>query len=91
MHADGLRKPGFVPPEHIRRLQGYLRLRSAHIVMAGSHDQHMQTALERMHLQIHDVISDLTGVSGLNRIETIRKGERRVETLLAPCDRQIQK
>jgi transposase len=91
LHAHGLRKPSFVPPEHIRRLQDYLRLRSAHIVMAGSHDQHMQTALERMQFQIHDVLSDLTGVSGLNRIETIRKGERRVEKLLALCDPQIQK
>jgi len=64
LHAHGLLKPGFVPPEHIRRLQDYLRLRSDHIVMAGSHEQHMQKALERMNLKIHDVISDLTGTSG---------------------------
>ncbi len=31
------------PPEHIRRLlEDYLRLRNDHIVMAGSHEQHMQ-------------------------------------------------
>ena len=91
LHAHGLLKPGFVPPEHIRRLQDYLRLRSDHIVMAGSHEQHLQKALERMNLKIHDVISDLTGVSGLNMIEAILKGERRAETLLALCDPQIQK
>jgi hypothetical protein len=28
--------------------------------MAGSHEQHMQKALERMNLKIHDVISNLT-------------------------------
>jgi hypothetical protein len=52
LHAHGLLRPGFVPPEQVRRLQDYLRLRSDHIVMAGSHEQHMQKALERMNLKI---------------------------------------
>jgi transposase len=91
LHAHGLLRPGFVPPEHIRRLQDYLRLRSDHIVMAGSHEQHMQKALERMNLKIHDVISDLTGVSGLKMVEAIVAGQRNPEALLALCDPQIQK
>jgi len=91
LHAHGLLKPGFVPPEHIRRLQDYLRLRSDHIVMAGSHEQHMQKALERMNLKIHDVISDLTGVSGLKMVEAILAGERNPVALLALCNPQIQK
>jgi len=91
LHAHGLLKPGFVPPEHIRRLQDYLRLRTDHIVMAGSHEQHMQKALERMNLKIHDVISDLTGVSGLKMVEAIVAGQRNPVALLALCDPQIQK
>jgi transposase len=91
LHAHGLLKPGFVPPEHIRRLQDYLRLRADHIVLAASHEQHMQKALERMNLKLHDVISDLTGVSGLKLIAAILKGERRPGELLALCDVQIQK
>jgi transposase len=91
LHAHGLLKPGFVPPEHIRRLQDYLRLRADHVVMGGSHEQHMQKALERMNLKIHDVISDLTGTSGLKMIEAILRGERRAGELLALCDPQIQK
>jgi hypothetical protein len=91
LHAHGLLKPGFVPPEHIRRLQDYLRLRSDHIVLAGSHEQHMQKALERMNLKIHDVISDLTGVSGLRMVRAIVAGERNPAALLALCDPQIQK
>lgn len=91
LHAHGLLNSGFVPPEHIRRLQDYLRLRSDHIVMAGSHEQHMQKALERMNLKIHDVISDLSGVSGLKMIEAILEGERNPVALLALCDPQIQK
>ncbi len=91
LHAHGLLKPGFVPPEHIRRLQDYLRLRADHIVMAGSHEQHMQKALERMNLKIHDVISDLTGMSGLKLVEAILKGERNPAVLLGLCDPQIRK
>ena len=91
LHAHGLLKPGFVPPEHIRRLQDYLRLRADHVVLAGSHEQHMQKALERMNLKIHDVISDLTGVSGRNMIAAILKGERRAGELVALCDPQIRK
>lgn len=59
--------------------------------MAGSHEQHRQKALERMNLKIHDVISDLTGVSGLKRVEAIVAGERNPVALLALCDPQIQK
>jgi transposase len=91
LHAHGLLKPGFVPPEHIRRLQDYLRLRADHITMAASHEQHLQKALERMNLKIHDVISDLTGVSGLKMIEAILAGQRSPVALLALCDPQIQK
>jgi transposase len=91
LHAHGLLKPGFVPPEHIRRLQDYLRLRTDHITMAGSHEQHMQKALDRMNLKIHDVLSDLTGVSGLKLVEAILAGERNPVALLALCDPQIQK
>ena len=90
MHAHGLLKPGFVPPEHIRRLQDYLRVRTDHITMAGSHEQHMQKALDRMNLKIHDVLSDLTGASGLKVVEAILKGERNPVALIALFDPQVQ-
>ncbi len=90
LHAHGLLRPGFVPPEHIRRLQDYLRLRTDHIQMAGSHEQHQQKALERMNLKIHDVISDLTGMSGQKLVRAIVRGERDPERLLALCDPQIR-
>jgi len=91
LHAHGLLQPGFVPPEHIRRLQDYQRLRADHIVLGASHEQHMQKALERMNIKFHDVISDLTGVSGLKVVGAILEGERNPVALLALCDRQIQK
>lgn len=91
LHAHGLLKPGFVPPAHIRRLQDYLRVRTDHITMAGSHEQHMQKALDRMNLKIHEVISDLTGMSGLKMIEAIIGGQRDPVALVGLCDPQVQK
>jgi hypothetical protein len=59
--------------------------------MAGSHEQHMQKALDRINLKIHEVISDLTGMSGRKMIEAILGGERNPGALLLLCDPQVQK
>lgn len=90
LHAHGLLKPGFVPPANIRRLQDYMRVRTDHITMAASHEQHMQKALDRMNIKIHEVISDLTGASGLSMIRGVLDGIRNPLALLALCDRQVQ-
>lgn len=91
LHAHGMLRGGFVPPASVRRLQDYVRLRQDHITMAASHVQHMQKALERMNIKLHDVISSLTGVSGLKVVRAIVAGERDPEQLLALCDAQIRK
>jgi transposase len=91
LHAHGLLRGGFVPPADIRQLQDYQRLRADHIIGAASQVQKMQQALERMNIKLHDVISNLTGVSGLKVVRAILKGERRPGELLALCDQQIQK
>jgi len=91
LHAHGLLRGGFVPPAGIRRLQDYQRLRTDHIIGAGSQVQKMQQALERMNIKFHDVISDLTGVSGLKVVRAIIHGQRNPALLLALCDVQIQK
>jgi len=91
LHAHGLLRAGFVPAAHIRRLQDYLRLRADHISLAAAHVQHMQKALERMNIKVHDVISSLTGASGLAVVRAVLDGERDPERLLALCDVQIRR
>jgi transposase len=91
LHAHGLLRGGFVPTAEIRRLQDYMRLRADHVGGAASQVQKMQQALERMNIKFHDVISDLTGVSGQKVIEAILLGERSPERLLDLCDEQIKK
>jgi len=91
LHAHGLLRGGFVPPADIRQLQDYQRLRADHLIGAASQVQKMQQALERMNIKLHNVISDLVGVSGLKVVRAILQGERRPDRLLALCDEQIQK
>jgi transposase len=90
LHAHGLLRSGFVPPAGVRRLQDYLRLRQDKIALASGHVQHMQKALERMNIKFHDVISSLTGTSGLAVIRAILAGERDPKVLLSLCARQIR-
>lgn len=91
LHMHGLLRAGFVPPAHIRRLQDYLRLRAEHVSAAGAHVQHMQKALERMNVKLHDELSDLAGVSGMAVVRAIVGGERDPQRLLALCDKRIQR
>lgn len=91
LHAHGLLRSGFVPAAEIRRLQDYLRLRHDHLTMGASHIQHMQKAMERMNIKLHDVVSSVTGVSGLKVIRAVLQGERDPEQLLALCDVQIRR
>jgi transposase len=44
----------------------------------------MQKALTAMNVRLHQVISQITGVSGLRIIKAIVLGERDVEVLAAP-------
>lgn len=89
LHSHGLLKSGFVPDEWIRRLRDYQRLRQDHVQMASAHIQHMQKALDRMNLKIHEVLSDLMGASGTRLVRAILDGERDSERLLALCDVQV--
>lgn len=91
LHAHGLLRGGFVPPQQVRRLQDYMRLRQDHVAMAASHVQHMQKALERMNVKLHDQISDLTGVSGQKVVRAILAGERDPAKLLPLCAPQIRR
>jgi transposase len=89
LQAHGLLKGGFVPPEDIRRLRDYLRLREDLVRMAAQHVQHMQKALDRLNIKLHVVISDITGVSGMKIVKAIVAGEREPTALLGLCDAQI--
>jgi len=76
LHACGLLRASFRPGRDIAALRAYLRLRERHLDYAAAHIQHMQKALTFMNLQLHHVVSDVTGVTGLKIIRAIVAGER---------------
>lgn len=76
LHSVGLLRAAFRPEQNICAVRTLLRHRSELITAASQHVQHMQKALTQMNLQIHHVISDLTGVTGLAIVDAILAGER---------------
>src|SRR3954467_7718772 len=49
--------------------------------MAATHVNHMQKALDQMNVQLHHVISDITGLTGLAIVDAILAGQRDPLTL----------
>jgi transposase len=90
LHTYGLLRSCFLPPEPIRQLRTVWRLRDQHVKEAGRAVQHMQRALTEMNVQLHNVISDLAGVTGQAMVRAILKGERDPRTLAGLRDRRIQ-
>src|SRR5258708_14691747 len=70
----GLRA-SFRPPGFICAIRSLWRHRSSLIQMAAEHVLHMQKALDQMNLQIHRVLNDITGLSGLRILEAILAGQ----------------
>jgi hypothetical protein len=86
LHACGLLRASFRPDRAIAALRAYLRLRERHLDYFAAHIQHMQKALTLMNLQLHHVVSDVTGVTGMKIIRAIVGGQRDPEILATMRD-----
>ncbi|MGA7953740.1 MAG: IS110 family transposase [Gloeobacterales cyanobacterium] len=75
LHACGLLRASFRPGRDIAALRAYLRLRERHLDYAAAHIQHMQKALTFMNMQLQNVVSDITGATGMKIIRAIVAGE----------------
>jgi transposase len=91
LHKNGLLRASHVPESEIKKLRSYVRQREEIIGMGAQHINHMQKALDLMNIKVHNVISEVTGVSGLAMIRAIIAGERNPETLVEMCNIQIKK
>jgi transposase len=84
LHSHGLLQASFRPPDLVIALRAYLRQRQTLIRYASMHIQHMQKALEQMNVKLTEVVSDITGVTGMLIIEAILNGKRN-PLVLARC------
>jgi len=90
LHAHGLLSGAFRPEDKIVELRSYIRQRSMLIETAAMHIQHMQKALTQMNLQLNNVISDITGATGMGIIRAIVDGERDPNVLAKMRDRRCR-
>lgn len=81
LHTYGLLKASFRPDNEVCELRSLIRHRENLIRSRASHIQHMQKALHLMNLQIDNVISDITGVTGMKIIRAIVAGQRNPKVL----------
>ena len=90
LHTYGLLNNSFRPASEIRTMRTYWRLRAEHVREASTAIQRIQKALTQMNLQLSNVISDISGVSGMAILRAIVAGERDPQQLAGLCDGRIR-
>jgi transposase len=76
LHTYGLLSASFRPPDQIVAIRSLARHREMLVQYRSAHIQHMQKALTVMNLRLTNVLSDVTGVTGMKIIRAIVAGER---------------
>ena len=76
LHSYGLLRASFRPPDSVLALRAYWRQRQMQVRYAASHVQHIQKALEQMNVKLTEVVTAITGLTGMSIIEAILEGER---------------
>jgi transposase len=90
LHSVGLLKASFRPEAVVCAVRSLLRHRDSLVALASQHVQHMQKAFDQMNLQLHHVIGDLSGTTGLAIMDAILGGERDGHALANLCDPRIR-
>jgi len=91
LHTYGLLRASFRPPEDICALRALVRHRDNLIRSSVAEVQRMQKALQQMNVKLTNVLSDITGVTGMSIIRDILAGERDPHKLAAHRDFRCKK
>jgi transposase len=90
LHTFGLLNNSFQPAEEIWVLRTYLRQREKLVAAASTCIQHIQKALTEMNIQLANVISDISGLTGIAILRAIVSGERNPQALAGLKNERIQ-
>jgi len=90
LHTFGLLNNSFQPSDEVRRARTLWRHRGGLVAQASSTIQRMQKALTEMNIQLSNVLSDLSGVSGMRIVRAILDGQRDPKALAALADPQVK-
>ncbi len=88
LHTYGLLAGAFRPADEICVLRGYMRQREMLVQGSSMHIQHIQKALQQMNLLLHNVVADVTGMTGMKILKAIIRGERDPYVLAAHRDKR---
>lgn len=88
LHTYGLLAGAFRPSDEVCVLRGYMRQREMLVQTSSMHTQHMQKALQQMNLLLHNVVADITGMTGMKILKAIIAGERNPRVLASHRDRR---
>jgi transposase len=91
LHSYGLLRGCFIPESRIAVLREYWRHRASLVESVSREILHMQKSLEQMNVQLHKVLSDITGVTGMKIIRAIVAGERRPMVLAGMREPGVKK
>ncbi|HEV2716887.1 MAG TPA: IS110 family transposase [Terriglobales bacterium] len=90
LHTYGLLRNSFRPSQEIRTMRTYWRQRNDLVQAGARHIQRIQKALTQMNIQLANVLSDVSGMTGQLIIKAILAGERDPHTLAAFRDRRVK-
>src|SRR5499425_2195739 len=90
LHTYGLLRNSFRPSQEIRTMRTYWRQRNDLVRAAARHIQRMQKALTQMNIQLANVLSDVSGMTGQAIIKAILAGERDPHKLAAFRDPRVK-
>jgi transposase len=90
LHTYGLLRNSFRPSQEIRTLRTYWRQRNDLVRAAGRHIQRIQKAMTQMNIQLANVLSDVSGMTGQAIIKAVLGGERDPQKLAEFRDARVK-
>jgi len=86
LHTFGLLRGCFRTPEESVALRAYMRQRQSLVARSADHIRHMQKSLRQMNLLLDNVVTDITGKTGMKIIRAILGGEHNPQYLATMRD-----
>src|ERR1700682_6556163 len=90
LHTYGLLRNSFRPSQEVRTMRTYWRQRNDLVQAAGRHIQRMQKAMTQMNIQLANVLSDVSGMTGQAIVKAILAGERNPRKLAEFRDNRVK-
>jgi len=90
LHQFGLLHASFQPSKENAELRAYLRQREKLLDYKAAHIQHMQKALMQMNIQLHHVVADVNGKTGMEIIRAIVQGQHAPDELVKLRDNRCK-